>query len=281
MIKKNKITISVFIILIALAIIASAEKDSDLDGIPDSRDKYIFDYDNDGMPDICEKKNGLRYYINDAKGDIDGDGIININEYKQGTSPLEPNDGSSLPATKPTQEINLTVAENVLLKILIWTGTILIAIAIILFILFKTHISNIFDFMHHVGKGHFNKHLPHKNMPRRIGISSMQVASHSPHNIRPTINNIPNRYPNTKRRYTKTSKTYVRKKQKKSTPDVYIPLEKLKQNNQTNVFERLKKDIHTEKNKDVFKELSKDIQDHKGLKKLDAFLDRLETIRDK
>lgn len=45
------------------------------------------DFDQDGMPDDWEKKNSLRFDINDARLDPDKDGIKNVDEFKQGSNP--------------------------------------------------------------------------------------------------------------------------------------------------------------------------------------------------
>lgn len=45
------------------------------------------DTDSDGMPDWWEQKYGLAVGLNDASGDLDGDGLINLAEYIQGRSP--------------------------------------------------------------------------------------------------------------------------------------------------------------------------------------------------
>jgi hypothetical protein len=61
--------------------------DSDKDGTDDSADKYPFDFDNDGMPDDWEIRNGLRYDIVDSNYDNDNDGLSNVEEYILGTDP--------------------------------------------------------------------------------------------------------------------------------------------------------------------------------------------------
>lgn len=45
------------------------------------------DSDNDGMPDWWEEKYGLQKFVNDASGDLDRDGIINLDEFKLGSDP--------------------------------------------------------------------------------------------------------------------------------------------------------------------------------------------------
>ncbi|MDO8544176.1 MAG: LamG-like jellyroll fold domain-containing protein [Opitutaceae bacterium] len=56
------------------------------------------DADRDGINDDWETRYGLNPLINDRLGDIDGDGVINIREYRHGTSPtLVDTDGDSLP----------------------------------------------------------------------------------------------------------------------------------------------------------------------------------------
>jgi len=60
--------------------------DSDGDGIGNNGD---LDDDNDGMPDEWEAQYGLNPLVNDASGDLDGDGISNIDEYSAGTNPTQ------------------------------------------------------------------------------------------------------------------------------------------------------------------------------------------------
>jgi hypothetical protein len=61
--------------------------DRDGDGIPDAQD---LDNDNDGMPDAWEIAHGLNPLVNEAAGDLDGDGISNLAEYLAGSDPTVP-----------------------------------------------------------------------------------------------------------------------------------------------------------------------------------------------
>jgi hypothetical protein len=75
----------------------SIAPDRDGDGIPDSQDP---DNDNDGMPDAWEIAHGLDPFVNDAAGDLDGDGISNRAEYLAGSDPSvpAPNEAPQAPA---------------------------------------------------------------------------------------------------------------------------------------------------------------------------------------
>jgi hypothetical protein len=83
--------------------------DSDHDGVPDNQDAFPSDPnewvdtdsdgtgnnadtddDGDGMPDNWEVQYGLNPLVNDALGDKDGDGYTNLQEYKAGTDPTDP-----------------------------------------------------------------------------------------------------------------------------------------------------------------------------------------------
>ena len=73
---------------------ASENRDTDGDLIGDNADT---DDDNDGMPDTWEASHqGLNPLADDGSGDIDGDGVTNLDEYKAGTNPT---DGLDFPAT--------------------------------------------------------------------------------------------------------------------------------------------------------------------------------------
>ena len=65
----------------------SAFVDTDGDGDPDVTDP---DDDNDGLPDVYENSiDGLDPLVDDANGDLDGDGRTNLEEYNDGTDPTE------------------------------------------------------------------------------------------------------------------------------------------------------------------------------------------------
>jgi hypothetical protein len=54
-------------------------------------DCYIIDDDNDGMPSVWELQHGLNPFdASDAPEDNDGEGLINLDEYKFGTDPNNP-----------------------------------------------------------------------------------------------------------------------------------------------------------------------------------------------
>ena len=74
--------------------ISTAFLDPDSDGL-DNIEEYTLstspvddDSDNDGMDDGWEVQNGLNPLLDDAAGDIDGDGISNLDEYNEGTGVL-------------------------------------------------------------------------------------------------------------------------------------------------------------------------------------------------
>lgn len=75
----------------ALAIMGAASGATYLDDYSQSPENPLFpDGDRDGMADAEEKANGLNPYGDDRDGDLDGDGISNVDEYFAGTSPQAP-----------------------------------------------------------------------------------------------------------------------------------------------------------------------------------------------
>lgn len=69
--------------------------DTDQDGSGNNGDT---DDDNDGMPDNWEMTHGLNSLLDDAMGDPDGDGRLNLDEYLQGSDPF--NAHPEIPATE-------------------------------------------------------------------------------------------------------------------------------------------------------------------------------------
>ena len=63
---------------------ANESVDTDTDGIGNNADS---DDDADAMPDAFETLYGLDPLVDDAAGDFDGDGVINLTEYQNGTNP--------------------------------------------------------------------------------------------------------------------------------------------------------------------------------------------------
>lgn len=80
---------------------SDAYDDPDNDHVPNiieyyngTNPKSSVDTDHDGMPDDWERAYGLNPYINDANGDLDGDGVSNWLEYQNHTYPNDyDNDG--------------------------------------------------------------------------------------------------------------------------------------------------------------------------------------------
>jgi hypothetical protein len=163
----------IFLIMLLLSsIMVMAQKDTDLDGISDSQDAYPYDFDNDGMPDVWEKKHGLQYDKNDAKGDPDKDGIQNLKEFQDGTNPLM----SELTDERVDREL-LSPTETSLIRIMMWGAGGLMVLLIVVFLLFKSHIFNSLKFMHHVSK----------HMERQNGLPPLVPAQLVPQQNLPPI----------------------------------------------------------------------------------------------
>ena len=81
--------------------------DTDGDGTGNNAD---LDDDNDGMPDAWETQYGLNPLIDDASGDLDGDGVSNLNEYSAGTNPTNtvPNQPVLSLPTDEESDVSLT-----------------------------------------------------------------------------------------------------------------------------------------------------------------------------
>jgi chitinase len=77
--------------------------DTDGDGIGNNAD---LDDDGDGMPDAWEIVNHLDPLVDDANGDLDGDQLTNLEEYKGGTSPFKYEDPSPPEAPAVLKPIN-------------------------------------------------------------------------------------------------------------------------------------------------------------------------------
>ncbi|RJG51336.1 hypothetical protein [Motilimonas pumila] len=96
--------------------------DSDSDGVLDGEDfaptnaKYRFDQDKDGMPDAWELQFGFDLNNpDDAKQDVDGDGLTNLQEFKSKLSPVNPDsdydmvdDGSDIAPLNPLYRFDST-----------------------------------------------------------------------------------------------------------------------------------------------------------------------------
>lgn len=76
---------------------------SQVGGYPEYKGKPYLDTDKDGIPDAWEKKNGLNPKDpSDAKGDLNGDGYSNIEDYINGVNPAIKVDWKDLANNKET-----------------------------------------------------------------------------------------------------------------------------------------------------------------------------------
>jgi chitinase len=75
--------------------------------------KAFTDANDDGIPDDWEASYGLDLSVNNANGDLDGDGISNLDEYRAGLDPTDPGIGSPPDTPQPTSPVAYTqVASN-------------------------------------------------------------------------------------------------------------------------------------------------------------------------
>jgi chitinase len=78
--------------------------DGDLESADSEEVKYtppVTDKDGDGMPDDWEVHFGLNPLVDDADGDLDGDGIANRDEFRAGLEPDDPGVGAAPTAPEP------------------------------------------------------------------------------------------------------------------------------------------------------------------------------------
>ena len=134
---KNKILIWIIVSLIIVSIVYAA--DHDLDGIPDDKDKYPYDFDNDGMPDLWEKKNGLRFDVYDADKDEDNDGMTNLEEYQKDSNPLVYDIGDTL------QKFYSPFGTRIV-KISLWIFILLFLGGLAFFVFYKKHVRGSFAY---------------------------------------------------------------------------------------------------------------------------------------
>ena len=74
-----------------------AAVDHNMNGYSDLEE--AIDTDGDGMFDAWEVDHGLNPLVNDANGDLDGDGISNLQEFLTGRNPNDRSDGATLPVS--------------------------------------------------------------------------------------------------------------------------------------------------------------------------------------
>lgn len=270
--------VMVFLLVSSVLTVFAEERDSDLDGVPDSIDKYPFDYDNDGMPDVWEKKMGLRYDVNDAYEDPDNDGIRNIDEYKQGTDPLV----SEKTKERVSPEL-LTPVERTMVRGLVWGGSLLFLFMIVIFILYRTHIFRIFKFIHHISREHFEQHAREHFNERKVirpygprpvyrgrGILPPQHrASQYPRGVflqRPVRREVPKQAIFTKPRLPQEE---IKREEKK---DIYVPPAEYQEAHpaKEESFEKVDERIEEKKPVDVFGRLSEHIHEYKKRESLNS-----------
>ena len=290
---KNKSLSNGIVFLLAMLLFinyvsaADDQKDSDLDGIADVEDRYPFDYDNDGMPDIWEKKHGLNYDANDANDDPDDDGIKNIDEYNRGTNPLV----SEITNVKVKGQEVLSPVEMTLARILIWIGIGLLLIISIGFFMYKEHVFTMFKFMHHMSKKHaeqkaYNQRysaVQGKAVPQRraylqrttqrpITRPPMQQYQQQPKGqIQPRRQIQQAQQPIAKKSYQKLPVQPAQQTQAKSKSTIKKRVQK------PNIVQTKKNIPKSKEPEDVFSRLSKQVDEHKM--DMDVSLERLKKIK--
>jgi peptidyl-Asp metalloendopeptidase len=87
---------------------ASESVDTDKDGIGNNADT---DDDDDGMPDTFEVAGSLNPLVDDAAGDLDGDGATNLEEFNTDT---DPNDANSIDACLDMNAVAAVASDSAL-----------------------------------------------------------------------------------------------------------------------------------------------------------------------
>jgi len=216
----------------------SAAKDSDLDGVPDDQDEFPQDYDNDGMPDLLEKQNGLRYDINDGDKDPDKDGVTNIDEYTAGTNPL----GSDTIKITDTANDSFSPLELSLIKIFLWSAAAFAIFFGIGILIFKVHIFHVLKGLIHIGKTHAEKPKPKQQEHKTLGLPNLPSKS----KYRRSNFYLSPQYKRQKNQLMRKQQSFSSSRPRYAPPnDLYIPIEQLKV--EQDPLYKLKRDYITEK----------------------------------
>jgi hypothetical protein len=65
------------------------------------------DSDQDGIPDVWERENGLNPFLDDAASDFDGDGLTNLQEYWAGTRPFDGGSNLKIDVSRSAEGVRL------------------------------------------------------------------------------------------------------------------------------------------------------------------------------